>query len=102
MATRFAGKIAIVTGASSGIGAAAARMFAAEGAYVVLAARSVEALEKLAGEITAAGGRALAVPTDVAHAHSAERLLAHTAERLGGIDILVNNAGANKRGAIER
>jgi hypothetical protein len=102
MATRFAGKTAIVTGASSGIGAAAARMFAAEGAYVVLAARSAELLEKLASGITAAGGRALAVPTDVSHAHSAERLLAQTAERLGGIDILVNNAGANKRGPIER
>ncbi len=48
------------------------------------------------------GGQALAVPTDVGHVRSAERLLAQAAERFGGIDILVNNAGANKRGAIER
>src|SRR5512134_1297568 len=102
MTSRFVGKTAIITGASTGIGAAAARMLAAEGAQVVLAARSAEPLEKLAAEVAAAGGQALAVPTDVGHIRSAERLLAQAAERFGGIDILVNNAGANKRGAIER
>lgn len=102
MALRFAGKIAIVTGASTGIGAAAARMFANEGAAVALTARSVAALERLADEIAVAGGRALAVPTDVGHVKAAERLVAHVAETLGGIDILVNNAGTNKRGPIER
>jgi len=91
-----------VTGASAGIGAAAARMFANEGAAVVLAARSAAPLETLAAEITAAGGRALAVPTDVTKPEAGERLLARAAETFGGIDILVNNAGANKRGPIER
>jgi short-subunit dehydrogenase len=102
MGRRFEGKVAVVTGASSGIGAAAARLFAAEGAAVALAARSAPALERLAGEIDAAGGRALAVPTDVGDIEVARRLLATAAARFGGIDILVNNAGANKRGAIER
>jgi short-subunit dehydrogenase len=101
MTRRFEGKVVIVTGASAGIGAAAARMFASEEAAIVLAARSAAGLETLAGEITAAGGRALAVPTDVGEARSAERLLAQAAERFGGIDVLVNNAGVNKRGLVE-
>ncbi len=56
----------------------------------------------LARELEGSGARALAVPTDVAHPQAATRLLAHVAERFGGIDVLVNNAGANKRGPIER
>jgi short-subunit dehydrogenase len=102
MTRRFEGKVAVITGASSGIGAAAARMFAREGAAVVLAARSAAPLEALAREIEAAGGRALAVPSDVSDLGQAARLLERAAERFGGIDILLNNAGANKRGPIER
>ena len=60
----LSGKTAIIAGASSGMGAATAQLFAAQGATVVLGARSAGALEKLAGEINAAGGKALAVPTD--------------------------------------
>ena len=92
----------MITGASAGIGAAAARQFVAEGAVVALAARSAAPLQALVSELERAGGRALAVPTDVAHPQAATRLLATVAERFGGIDVLVNNAGANKRGPIER
>ena len=102
MATRFQGKIVVITGASTGIGAAAARMFAAEGAAVVIAARSQGTLDALAASISGAGGRVLALSTDVGERSACERLLARAAEQFGGIDVLVNNAGANKRGAIEK
>ena len=95
---RFAGLSAVITGASAGIGAAAARAFVREGAKVTLAARGAEGLEKMADEL---GDAALAVPTDVADQQQCEALLQAAAERFGGVDILVNNAGANKRGTIE-
>ena len=98
---RFERKVIVVTGASSGIGAAAARAFAAEGGHVVLAARSAAPLEQVAGEIVAAGGRALAVPIDVGEPGAPERLLERADRELGGIDVLVNNAGVNYRGAVE-
>ena len=101
MAKRFEGKTVIVTGASSGIGEAAARQFAGEGASVVLAARSGGALDHLASEIAADGGVAMAVPTDVAD-HSACALLLEAAEaKFGAIHVLVNNAGYNFRGPVE-
>ncbi len=102
MAMRFQDKVVVITGASTGIGAAAARMFSAEGAAVVVAARSPGPLDALAASISAAGGRVLAVPTDVADRGGCERLLIVAAEEFGGIDVLVNNAGTNKRGAIEK
>jgi hypothetical protein len=98
---RFEGKVIVITGASSGIGAAAARAFAAEGGHVVLAARSAAPLQQCAGEIVAAGGRALAVPIDIGEPDAPERLLERAARELGGIDVLVNNAGVNYRGAVE-
>lgn len=98
---RFEGKVIVVTGASSGIGAAAARAFAREGGYVVLAARSAAPLEKVAREIADAGGKALAVPVDVGDPGAPERLFGQAARAFGGIDVLVNNAGANHRGAVE-
>jgi hypothetical protein len=102
MAQRFSGKVALITGASSGIGAAAARQFAAEGASVAVVARTVDALERVAADIRAAGGVARAFPADVGNPAACGSLLAAVAGALGGIDILVNNAGANKRGLVER
>jgi NAD(P)-dependent dehydrogenase (short-subunit alcohol dehydrogenase family) len=86
------GRVAIVTGASRGIGAATARALAGAGASVALAARDMDALERLADEITAAGGRALAVRTDVAEPASVEALVARTVAEFGRLDIAFNNA----------
>ena len=89
------GEVAIVTGASSGIGAATARELAGRGAVVVLAARRADALEAQAEAIREAGGRAVAIPTDVTDGKQLARLADRTATTFGRIDILVNNAGAN-------
>lgn len=90
----LAGKVAIVTGASAGIGQATARQLAAGGASVVLAARRTDRLEALAAEINAAGtGRAIAAATDVADDAQLEQLVAAARAAFGPIDILINNAG---------
>nr|WP_239640638.1 SDR family oxidoreductase [Haloferax denitrificans] len=85
--------VAIVTGASSGIGAATAESLAAEGASVVLAARRADELEALANSIKSDGGDALAVPTDLTDDGDIEALVEATMDEYGRIDILVNNAG---------
>ncbi len=90
---RLTGKIAVITGASSGIGAETARLFAREGASVVLAARRQEALDQVAEEIRAAGGVCLAVAGDVTRQADCENIFRKTVERFGRVDILVNNAG---------
>lgn len=89
----LAGRIAIVTGASSGIGSAIARAMAGAGAAVVLAARRAERLDTLARDIRARGGRASAFAADVTQRAQVEALVAHTSEEWGPVDILVNNAG---------
>ncbi|MDP8952831.1 MAG: SDR family oxidoreductase [Actinomycetota bacterium] len=93
-------KVAVVSGASSGIGEAAARALATRGAAVVLAARNEEKLRFLAREILAAGGRALAVKTDVADETSAEAMVERTVGEFGALDILVNNAGLGLSGRV--
>ena len=90
---RFKDQIVIITGASSGIGRELARAFSREGASVVLAARSVDALEQLAAELREAGGQALVVPTDVRDYGQIERLIQVTQQTFGRLDVLVNNAG---------
>ena len=92
MAATFDGKVALVAGASRGIGAATARAFAQAGAAVVLAARDARALDAVAGEILAAGGRALAVPADVGDAASVEHLVSQTLGTFGRLDAAFNNA----------
>jgi len=91
----LAGKTAIVTGASSGIGEATSRLLAQKGCNVVLAARREDRLNALAGELGA-----LAVPTDVTEPAACAALVARTLERFGALDILVNNAGLGLYGSI--
>ncbi len=91
------GKRILITGASSGIGEAAAEQFAGLGATVVVAARRQELLDALAARITAAGGKALSIPCDVSDMDAVDALVADVEGRLGGIDILVNNAAKSIR-----
>ncbi|MFI8326322.1 SDR family NAD(P)-dependent oxidoreductase [Streptomyces sp. NPDC085529] len=87
------GRVAMITGASSGIGAAAARLFAAEGAAVVLMARRERELNELAARIDAEGGRALAAPGDVARSEDVRRVVEAAVETFGQLDVAFNNAG---------
>ena len=87
------GKVALVTGASSGIGAATARKLAAEGVIVGLAARRTDRLTALVAEIAAAGGRAVALETDVTNPAACKAAAEALIEQFGRIDVLVNNAG---------
>jgi 3-oxoacyl-[acyl-carrier protein] reductase len=89
---QFDGKVAIVTGAGGGIGQAYAEALAGEGAAVVVADINTAGAEKVAAGIAAAGGRALAVPVDVADPASAAAMAERTIAEFGGIDFLVNNA----------
>lgn len=89
----LADKVAIITGASSGIGRATARLFAAEGARLVLGARRKDELEALVAEIAAAGGEAVALPGDVRDEAFAAALVTLATERYGGLDVAFNNAG---------
>lgn len=88
----------MITGASSGIGAAAARLFAADGAAVVLMARRAERLKQLADDIAATGGRALAAPGDVTCVEDVRRVVVAAEETFGHLDVAFNNAGWGSRG----
>ncbi|BDG10079.1 SDR family oxidoreductase [Anaeromyxobacter paludicola] len=98
----ISGKVVVITGASSGMGEAAARHLAARGATVVLGARRVDRLEALVGEIAKGGGRALAVATDVTDAAQVQRLVDAAVERWGRIDVMLNNAGLMPNSPLER
>ncbi len=97
---RLDGKVAIVTGSSSGIGKAIALRFGEEGATVVAAARREDLLARTVKQITERGGQAVAIPTDVCDEAQVERLIANTVTRHGRLDILVNNAGIGGGGRI--
>jgi NAD(P)-dependent dehydrogenase (short-subunit alcohol dehydrogenase family) len=101
MGGKLDGAVVVVTGASSGIGRATALVFAERGAQVVVAARRVDALEELARECQAAGGQALAVPTDTTDEAAVAELVRRAVERFGRIDVWVNNAGVYLLGSLE-
>ncbi len=96
--TSLAEKVAIVTGASRGIGSAIAEKLARNGAHVVLAARDTKKLDEVAARIRDSGGETLVHTADLSRADAPPGLVAATIARFGGIDIIVNNAGATKRG----
>ncbi|WP_405064263.1 SDR family oxidoreductase [Kribbella sp. NBC_01505] len=96
----LAGKTVMITGASSGIGAAAARLFAAEGAAVVLMARRKDKLEEIATEIRAAGGRVELAPGDVTDTDAVERAVATAVSAFGGLNGAFNNAGWGTIGTL--
>lgn len=90
---RLNGRIALITGASRGLGAAVAERFAAEGAHLILVARTQGGLEETDDRVRAAGGTATLVPLDLAQFDEIDRMAAAVAERFGRLDVLVGNAG---------
>src|ERR1700754_1331353 len=99
---RLAGKVGVVTGASKGIGAAIAKQLAAEGASVVVNyASSKGGADKVGGEITGAGGKAVAVQADMARKTDINKLFAEAKKVFGRVDILVNNAGIYEFAPLE-
>lgn len=103
MSKKLAGKVALVTGASKGIGAEIARRLAADGATVVVNYASSKAgADKVVEAITKAGGKAVAVQADVAKEADVKRLFAEATKAVGRVDILVNNAGVYEFGAIDQ
>lgn len=98
----IANKVVVITGASSGLGEATARLLAERGAKLVLGARRLDRLEKLAADITAAGGEALAVATDVTRRADVERLIKAGLDKFGRVDVLVNNAGIMPMAAMSK
>ncbi|MFT4066733.1 SDR family oxidoreductase [Paraburkholderia sp.] len=98
----IANKVVVITGASSGLGEATARLLAGRGAKLVLGARRLDRLEKLAADIIAAGGEAIAVATDVARRADVENLIKAGQDRFGRVDVLVNNAGIMPMAAMSK
>jgi NADP-dependent 3-hydroxy acid dehydrogenase YdfG len=102
MSNNIAGKVVVITGASSGLGEATARLLSAEGASVVLGARRVERLQALADELTGKGGKALAVATDVTDREQVKALVDAAVQAFERIDVILNNAGLMPQAPLER
>ncbi len=102
MSRNIEGKVVVITGASSGLGEATARLLSEQGAIVVLAARRTDRIESLANEITGRGGKALAVTTDVADRDQVKRLVEKTVQTFGRIDVMLNNAGLMPLAPLEK
>jgi NADP-dependent 3-hydroxy acid dehydrogenase YdfG len=102
MNSNIEGKVVVITGASSGLGEATARLLSAQGATVVLGARRADRLQALAEELIGSGGKALAVTTDVFHCDQVKRLVDTAVEKFGRIDVMINNAGLMPQSPLER
>jgi NADP-dependent 3-hydroxy acid dehydrogenase YdfG len=102
MSSNIEGKVVVITGASSGLGEATARLLSAEGARVVLGARRVERIQSLADDLTGSGSKALAVATDVTDSDQVKRLIDAAVETYGRIDVMLNNAGLMPHSPLER
>src|SRR5438045_2418263 len=102
MSNNIAGKVVVLTGASSGLGEATARLLSAEGATVVLGARRADRLQSLADELSGRGAKALAVPTDVTDRDQVKRLVDTAVQTYGRIDVILNNAGLMPHSPLER
>jgi NADP-dependent 3-hydroxy acid dehydrogenase YdfG len=102
MSNNIEGKVIVITGASSGLGEATARLLSAQGATVVLGARRTDRIVALADELVRAGGRALALQTDVTRSADVKRLVDGAVEKYGRIDVMINNAGLMPSSPLER
>ena len=102
MNTNIEGKVVVITGASSGLGEATARLLSAEGATVLLGARRAERIQSLADELNRGGGKVLAITTDVTQLDQVKRLVDSAVQTYGRIDVMLNNAGLMPHSPLER
>jgi NADP-dependent 3-hydroxy acid dehydrogenase YdfG len=102
MSTNMQGKVVVITGASTGLGQATARLLSAQGATVVMGARRIDRLQALAQELAGGSGKALAVATDVTQRDQVKRLVDAAVQAYGRIDVMINNAGVMPHSPLER
>lgn len=102
MVDNIKGKVVVITGASSGLGEAAARLLSFDGASIVLGARRVERIESLSKELTENGGKALAIATDVTKYEQVKNLVDTAVQKFGRVDVIINNAGLMPHSPLER